>query len=139
MKQFNKTLYYILNFTWGIIMNIFGAVGACVMLAQGKKPTRHGGSIMFTTGSGWGGVSLGIFSFVCKEASKHTKDHEYGHSLQNAVYGPLFPFIVAIPSFIRYHYRDAQEKKGIKPTTGYDDIWFEGQATDWGTKTIDKW
>ena len=135
MKPFDKTIYYILNFTWGIIMNIFGAIGACIMFAQGKKPIRHGGSIMFATGSGWGGVSLGIFSFVCEEASKHTKDHEYGHSLQNAVYGPLFPFIVAIPSFVRYHLIT----KKVITVKNYDDIWFDGQATDWGTKTIDKW
>lgn len=52
-----KKLFYFLNFTWGIIMNIIGAVGAGVMLALGKKPIRHAGSIVFRTGHYWGGVS----------------------------------------------------------------------------------
>ena len=98
-----KKLYYILNFTWGIIMNIFGLIGAGAMLVLGKKPIRHAGSIVFRTGHNWGGVSLGIFSFICEEAGEHTLNHEFGHSIQNAIYGPAFPIIVAIPSFVRYH------------------------------------
>ena len=117
----NKTIYYILNFTWGIIMNIFGLIGAGAMFALGKKPIRHAGSIVFRTGHNWGGVSLGIFSFICEESGQHILNHEFGHSLQNAVYGPLFPFIVAIPSFTRYHLINANLIK-IKD---YDDIWFE--------------
>lgn len=134
----NKTIYYILNFTWGIIMNIFGLIGAGAMLALGKKPIRHAGSIVFRTGHNWGGVSLGIFSFICEESGQHTLDHEFGHSLQNALYGPLFPFIVAIPSFIHYHIFNYNQKHGI-PNEDYDAAWFEGQATDWGTKTAKNW
>lgn len=134
-----KKLYYILNFTWGIIMNIFGLIGASVMLALGKKPIHHAGSIVFRTGHYWGGVSLGIFSFVCEEASQHTLNHEFGHSLQNALYGPAFPFIVAIPSFIRYWKFTINDKKGIPNTEKYDDAWFEGQATEWGTKIAKEW
>lgn len=137
--KFDKKLYYTLNFTWGIIMNIIGAIAALVMLCTGHKPHRHGGSIYFEHGKGWGGVDLGCF-FICSEGSSEAlKNHEYGHSLQNAIWGPLFPFVVVIPSTIRYHWRNAQTKKGVKLTTKYDDIWFEGQATDWGTKTKPEW
>lgn len=132
MKQ---TIYYILNFTWGIIMNIIGAVGAGIMLAAGKQPVHHAGSIVFRIGHNWGGVSLGIFSFVCEESGKHTLDHEFGHSLQNALYGPFFPFIVAIPSATRYW----KIRLGKLVVKNYDDAWFEGQATEWGTKTAKNW
>ena len=97
-----RKLFYILNFTWGIIMNIIGAVGATAFLAMGHKPFKHAGSVVFRTGHNWGGVSLGIFSFVCEEAGDHTLNHEFGHAIQNAIFGPLFPFVVAIPSFTRY-------------------------------------
>lgn len=133
-----KTLYYILNFTWGIIMNVFGLIGAGAMLVLGKKPIRHAGSIVFHTGHYWGGVSLGVFSFVSEESGWHTLNHEFGHSLQNALYGPLFPFIVAIPSFIRYHKFNYNSKHDI-PNEDYDAAWFEGQATEWGTKIAKKW
>lgn len=133
--KFNKMLYYILNFTWGIIMNIFGLIGAAAFSAAGRKPFFYAGSIVFRVGHNWGGVSLGIFSFVCEEAGQHTLDHEFGHSLQNAVYGPLFPFIVAIPSFTRYWMIRLSKLK----VDNYDDAWFEGQATEWGTKIAKEW
>ena len=98
-----KTKYDLLQFTWGLLMNIFGMIGAVAMLATGHKPTRHGGTILFVTGkNAWGGLSLGMFSFVCPQAKDHTKNHEFGHALQNCKWGLLFPFKGAIPSFIRY-------------------------------------
>lgn len=135
-----KLTYYLLQFTWGIIMNIFGLIGAVAMIATGHKPQNHGGAIMFITKKkNWGGLSLGMFSFVCANAGKHTKDHEFGHSLQNCKWGPAFPFVIAIPSFIRYWQFTLNEKKGIPNEEAYDDAWFEGQATALGTEYIDKW
>lgn len=133
-----RILFYILNFTWGIIMNIIGAVGAATFLIMGHKPTRHAGGVVFHTGHYWGGVSLGIFTFVCEEADEETINHEFGHSIQNAIFGPLFPFIVAIPSFARYWKFVYNNKKGI-PNEDYDAIWFEGSATEWGTKIAKRW
>ena len=60
-----------------------------------------------------------------------TNSHEFGHSFQNAILGPLFIFIVAIPSAIRYWVMTFREKKG-KSLKAYDLIWFEGSATSIG-------
>ena len=79
-----------------------------------------------TKGS-WGGVTLGCFIFTCKNPSQSLLEHESGHTLQNIMFGPLMPFIVAIPSCIRYWFR-----RFTKPTTMYDGIWFERQATNLG-------
>jgi hypothetical protein len=133
-----KIIFYLLNFTWGIIMNIFGLLGALVMCGLGIVPTTHAGSVVFRVGHNWGGVSLGIFCFVCEEAGKRTLNHEFGHSVQNAILGPLFPFIVAIPSFTRYWIFVNNEKKGIK-NPDYDSVWFEGSATQWGTDIAKRW
>ena len=57
-----------------------------------------------------------------------TNNHEYGHTFQNAILGPFFIFIVAIPSAIRYWYREFSKK--TQPD--YDAIWFEGSATEIG-------
>ena len=137
--KINKTLFYLLNFTWGIIMNIIGAVGAMVAMALGAKPQKHAGNLMFRIGHNWGGVSLGIFSFVCHEAGQHTFDHEFGHSIQNALYGPAFPFVVAIPSAIRYWTFTINDVKGIPNEEEYDAAWFEGQATKWGKENAKNW
>ena len=47
------------------------------------------------------------------------------------------PFVVCIPSAVRYWYREFKyHRKKLTPPTKYDDIWFEGQATKWGSEYI---
>lgn len=135
----NKQLFYTLNFTWGIIMNIIGGIAAAAISAYGVKPVRHAGNIVFKFGHYWGGVSLGIFTFMCEEAGEHTLNHEFGHSIQNALFGPLFIPLVAIPSFVRCQKFNSNIKKGIPNDEEYDDAWYEGTATQWGTKVAEKW
>ena len=120
-----EKIFYILSFSWGIIMNLIGGIAALVLTLLGYKPFKHAGSFVFRVGHNWGGVSLGIWSIVCIEAGDRTLHHEFGHALQNALYGPLFPFIVAIPSAIRYHKFNYNTAHGI-PNEDYDAAWFEG-------------
>lgn len=136
----DKILYNFLSFTWGIIMTLIGGIAALVALCCGLKPFRHGGMIGFAFGEGWGGISLGRVLFCSKDCrnSTHLLNHEFGHSFQNAWWGPLFPFVVGLPSMIRYWYREFKYyKKGVTPPTAYDDIWFEGQATYLGDRYIE--
>ena len=133
MKRF---LFYFLNLTWGLPLNIVGFIVAVVLLLAGKKPKRWGDCFYFEVGEGWGGLELGIFFLTSKNPSIHTRNHEHGHAIQNCFFGVFMPFIVSIPSAIRYHYRNYREKKGLPNKTAYDDIWFEGQATKLGTKYV---
>ena len=130
----NKKLFIILSHTWGLLMIIIGYGAMLVLKALGYKAERYGWCYHFSVGKNWGGISLGRVIITDDKTTKHTLNHEHGHAIQNALYGILFPFIVAIPSVIRYHYRNAQEKRGIELKTEYDDAWFEGQATKWGDK-----
>lgn len=136
MKKF---LYYLLSWTWGLPMTLIGLLVAGVCKANGIEENSHAGATYFEFGKGWGGVSLGCFFFCSKRPSEHTKNHEFGHSLQNCLWGPLFPFVIAIPSAIRYHKFMNNTKKGIPNKEPYDAIWFEGQATEWGTKVAAEW
>lgn len=116
----------------------------CIIFLKGKVH-KNGYTIIIEVGGNWGGINLGCISLcggyttVCPDEDwfQHTRKHEFGHSLQNLIFGPLFPFIVAIPSAIRYHYQNYRSKKGL-PNKEYDAIWFEGTATRWGTKVIAK-
>lgn len=132
----NPVLYYLLQFTWGITMNIAGALTFLFLIIfRKKKVKRYQNNLYMVVGKKyWGGVNLGMFFLTDRSESGSTKMHESGHALQNAAFGPLFLFIVAIPSAIRYHYREWLRKKGKPITTGYYDIWFEGQANEWGYK-----
>lgn len=137
MKKFlSYLIFYIIQFTWGIVTNIIGMIVAIAMLITLHKPHRFGPSIYFELKCMENsGFELGIFFLIGTNTSNHVKYHEAGHGIQNMFLGPLFPFLVAIPSFIRYWYREFKYyKKGLYPKTKYDDIWFEGQATRLGHK-----
>lgn len=105
MKTIKTILFWFAHCTWGILMTLIGAVGALAMLIKGIKPRRHGYSIYFVAGHNWGGVCLGPFFFVSDDCDDiDSKTHEAGHSLFQALpLGPLFPFVVGIPSAIRYY------------------------------------
>lgn len=133
--------YWLLSLTWGIIMTAIGAVIALALLITGHKPKTLGPNVYFEVGEHWGGMELGSFFLCDKTCSMHIKYHEAGHGLQNILYGPAMPFIVCIPSAIRYHYRNWLEKHNPEKYAtlpDYDAIWFEGQATEWGTKMYEK-
>lgn len=96
-------VYYLLQFTWGIIANIMGLF----MFLKHRKCKHeffHGAILTYHDEPHWGGVSLGIFIFVCKDGSKgwleHSKMHEFGHTIQSMILGPLYFLFVAIPSVL---------------------------------------
>ena len=126
-------LFFVLNLTWGLPMTLIGAVVALGLVISGKRPTRYGDCLCFTVGKGWGGVSLGMVMIVSQGGTDDTRNHEHGHAVQNAVYGVLMPFIVCIPSATRYWYRRTRDPSTLPP---YDSVWFERQATEWGSKYI---
>lgn len=159
MEKFKKVLFVILfwlsSLTWGIIMTSIGLVITlilnllqfCAKIAgYDLKIKTHLNGCTFITevGGNWGGVELGAFA-LCGNYSEtslnwfeHTRRHEFGHSIQHLYLGPLFIFIVAIPSACRYWYQRIMSKKGKKFSDDwYDSIWFEGGATRTGTKFVD--
>lgn len=124
----NKFLFYFLQWTWGILANILGLVVMLCMLLK-TKPQKYGHCIYMQLPVNWG-FSLGMFIF----GHKWCAEHEHGHSFQNAVYGPHFLTIIALPSVIRYWFREILHKLKKWPKTEYDAIWFEAQATKSGNK-----
>jgi hypothetical protein len=86
----------------------------------------------FEIGIGWGGLSLGWFFICCKDSSEKTKCHELGHTLQNANIGGWKIIELWLVSVIRYWYYTICN---IDVST-YDSWWFEGQATELGTKYV---
>lgn len=120
-------------------MSIIGAiaVGILVLFKLGKPHIFHRRVYVEMNKGNWGGVSLGCF-FICSRNSSDTlKAHECGHMIQNIIFGPLMPFVVGIPSIIRYWYRELHyNRRNQEPPTSYDAIWFEGTATKLGCKLI---
>lgn len=125
MTRAKAAAFWALSCTWGIIMTLLGAIGALVFLAMGHRPARVGYSYMFVIGQGWGAVSIGPFLWMSEGMAKQTEMrlHEAGHSIQNCLWGVLFPFIVMIPSLISV---------AVSTESAHRERWFERQATDFG-------
>lgn len=161
-----KILYWSIQVTWGLPATLLGLFVFIFVLIF-KRPRwfhRNGYSFIVEFGDNWGGLSLGPFAFCGSYVAgfdltqfdydvnlfnkyykinnekwfEHTRRHEYGHSIQNLMWGPLWLFVIAIPSFLRYNDRLNKQIRNIPITTEYDAVWFEGQATKFGERYLDK-
>lgn len=126
-------IYYLLNYTWGLLTTLIGWIVYLVLMPFSRDRGKYHKSHYLVVGnSSWGGLSIGVCIFVSRNAHE-LKAHEYGHTWQNAFYGLLMPFIVSIPSVIRYWYFTIGFKRGkVFSPDWYESIWFERQATEWG-------
>ena len=142
--------FWIISLTWGALLTIPGLLitGFCILFLGGK-PHRNGCSYIVEVGGNWGGLEIGAVA-LCGSYSQegspcynmpwfeHTRRHEFGHALQQLIFGPLQMFVVGIPSASRYWYNRLEKKhKAERGSDWYDSAWFEGTATRWGTKVID--
>lgn len=132
-KPMSRDTFWSLSLTWGIIMTAIGFITTKIFNLIGCKtePNLYGYRTIF--GKDWGGLDLGPYCIVSENAGRHVHNHEFGHAVQNCFLGPLFPFVVAIPSACRYwHFQNETKKGNGASLPGYDDVWYEGQATKIG-------
>lgn len=85
-------------------MSVISCIITLCLLITGRKPKMHRCCWYFEIGKNWGAVSFGQCVIISKEY-KDSINHEYGHSIQNCIFGPLFPILIAIPSAVRCVYR----------------------------------
>lgn len=145
MRVLRAIGFWLVSLTWGALLTIPGLFVAlfCIVFLHGK-PHRNGLTFIVEIGGDWGGFDMGAvalcggYTTTCPSENwfEHTRRHEYGHALQNLIFGPFMLFIVTIPSVIRYHYQNYRAGKGLE-NKPYDAIWFEGTATAWGSNAID--
>lgn len=103
--MFYLIVYYVLQWTWGIFQNIIGLV--LFMANISKKHYRHNGAVVTEWNYSRGSVGLGMFIFVGvpkgradRTAVEKVIRHEYGHTLQSIVLGPLFLPVIGLPSLM---------------------------------------
>ena len=130
-------LYYILSFLWGFPVTLAGCAAALVLRLAGRRPEKKGYNWYFPLKKATWGLCLGIFAFVPERCSGSLAAHEHGHGIQNAWFGPFMPFVVIIPSAVRFWIRTFRsDVQGRTLKRRYDDIWFEGTATLNGERAV---
>ena len=135
----HKKLYYILTWTWGILMSLVGGVVSLYLSMKGRiKDTYYWiGAYKVGKNEYWGGCSLGcIYLRDFGTSSDSLNYHEFGHTMQNTLFGPFALFLCFIPSMFRYLKFRSNDKKGI-PNKPYSNIWFEASATECGKYLVE--
>ena len=121
-----KAIKRIFWFIWGLPQNIFGLILYSFCYIKSKKnPKASQGKIndsyyCSVPGNG-SAISLGMFIIVfgIYEDYTHLLKHEYGHSIQSKILGPLYFIIIGLPSIIW-----AGCFKGYRKTMHYSYYWF---------------
>ncbi len=134
MKKF---LFYFWQWTWGLSVNLVGAIA--YLICVGIKKYDHekiGYSNIVYVPWNQGGLSLGTFIFMKKDHPNktwtyNTRIHEYGHTWQCLLLGPLYWLVVALPSAIWCNFFQGYRKRN---NVSYYKLYCEGWANAWGQK-----
>lgn len=131
-------LYLLVQSTWGIVQSLLGLLVFLFHL-KNKHYFYHGAIV--TEWEGKSSVSLGIFVFVTNEPYFYNKlkdsyqkeelkemllVHEYGHTVQSLILGPLYLFLMGIPStlwgFLSCCYK-LRKEKGVSYFSFFTEKW----------------
>lgn len=130
-------LFYAVQWTWGLPVNIVG--GAAYLICTKILKRRHSkfgyANIVYLPWNA-GGLSMGLFIFVkdnhkSKTWTYNTRIHEYGHTWQCLLLGPLYYLVVALPSAVWCNCFENYRKKN---NVSYYKLYCEAWANSWGQK-----
>ena len=133
-KGFSRFLFYAVQWTWGLPVNLIGLI---VYLCAYKKCRHERYKNAFISYVPWkqGGLSLGLFIFMADNRpdgwTNNTRIHEYGHTIQCLLLGPLYWFVVGIPSAVWCNCFDGYRKKN---NISYYKLYCESWANRWGER-----
>ena len=128
------TLYWLLQWTWGIVQNIAGLV-MFVAAGRGKARGYHGAAVRNWNLSG--SMTLGMFILMDRGHGDDILAHEWGHTIQSIILGPLYLLAVGLPSII-WAGLPAFDRYRSTRHVPYDRLYCEGWATRLGRRTIKK-
>ena len=129
--------FYIVQWTWGLTVNIVGGIAYLICTKLLKRPHSKFGyaNIVYLP---WkqGGLSMGLFIFMRdkhpnEKWTYNTRIHEYGHTWQCLLLGPLYYIVIAIPSAI---WCNCFAKYREKNNVSYYKLYCESWANSWGEK-----
>lgn len=145
-----QLIYIVLQCTWGLLQSTLGFI---LFLIHFRCPhDRFHGSIR-TKWPTLNGISLGLFIFTPNDTDsrllrryngnqprltdqcERMSVHEYGHTYQSLILGPLYLFTVGITSlgWSRLNrYKQLRKEYGVP----YSSLWTERWANDLGEKIL---
>jgi len=118
--------WFWLDLTWGILGTSMGFLSGFIMILLGGEVRPRWGKYAKVVApgymDGWGGAySLGPI-LTGWSGFSHWQ-HEYGHTWQNRVLGPVYLFVIAIPSLI----------SAISSPSAHNNFYTETWADAWSS------
>lgn len=128
--RIKRSLFILLQCTWGGIATL---IGSCFFAALRDCEHQWYRGCIDTKWRGVGGLSLGLFIFTPRDSVPNAqliRVHEYGHSVQNLVLGPLMLFVGIISVIWGNHpyFGRLRREAGVPYTACFVEAW----ASRWG-------
>lgn len=146
-NRLTHSVYTLLQWTWGLPQTI---AGAGIYLKHRNDPHFSYKGARVTAWNRDEGLSLGKFIFVPGNKVKkgngeseelrvngYILDHEYGHTIQSLILGPLYLILVGAPSFA-WNRLPYFERRRRKTGRSYYSAVFERTANTFGERIAGK-
>ena len=129
-------LFRLWQWTWGFPQSL---VGLIIYLLNRDKPHETYRGCIVTHWDNGGSLGVGMFLFLgCDDP--RVRVHEFGHSAQSLILGPLFLPIMGIPSFLWCNLpccKKLRKEKGVSYYRFYPEStanrlgsWISGETCD---------
>ena len=139
-------LYYIIQWTWGLPQNLLGLLLTVIVRLSNKGGIheRYRNAVLTDwKKKGWS-MGLGMFVFYghrdcTTDVERMIRAHEYGHTIQSVVLGPLFLPVIGIPSLVWAnlpYFRQFRAKKHYDYYRFYPEAWAN-KAGAWANRLGD--
>lgn len=140
-------LYCIVQCTWGFLQTLLGLL---VFLCHIKDTHYFYNGAVVTQWKDKSSVSLGMFLFITdepyfyeklkneyskQELSQRLLVHEYGHTIQSLILGPLYLLVMGIPSTL-WGFLPSCNKKRKNEQISYFSFFTERWANQLGEKVL---
>ena len=116
-----------LLYLWQLPQHLLALALLPVISIKGKHYTTHKRNrynyirqTLFDTS-----FSLGKYVFLTQDNTKTTLKHEVGHSVQSAIFGPLYLLIIGLPSISRNIYSRLRKKNDTWYYSSFPENWAD--------------
>jgi len=123
-----QMIFVVIQCTWGILQTFLGLI---LFLRYIRQPHQWYRCVAHTAWDIDGGISLGLFIFTPDKDEKRSGGmmaHEYGHTRQSLMLGPLYLAVIGVPSILweRLKWcRRLRREKGIPYSWFYTERWAD--------------
>ena len=122
-----KSVFSAIQWTWGLPQTL---LGSALYLVNRKHAHFDYKGACVTLWDRSDGVSLGKFIFV---PSEDLTEHEFGHSVQSLILGPMYLILIGLPSIIWARHPHFKQKRKKTGKSYYSPI-FESTANKLGSR-----